>query len=89
MWAWFETLDFDIINAIESTIELLAERAREKQTELTSFIQGDVPRLLRGDPGRLRQVLMNLISNAVKFTDRGGIVVSVTQESESTSRNFP
>src|SRR5213595_2652567 len=55
----FETVDFDLRNAVEETIELLAEKAREKELEFASLIYGDVPTALRGDPGRLRQVLTN------------------------------
>src|SRR5882724_10865985 len=53
----FEAVDFDLRNAVEETIELLAEKAREKELEFASLIYGDVPTALRGDPGRLRQVL--------------------------------
>ncbi len=78
-----ETINFDLMDTVESTVALLAERADSKGIELGSITAADVPRYLRGDPGRIRQVLTNLLGNAIKFTERGEVMVRVTRERET------
>jgi signal transduction histidine kinase/CheY-like chemotaxis protein len=72
-----ENITLNLYDLVQDVAELLAEPAHNKGLELACHIQADVPEWIRGDPGRLRQVLMNLMSNAVKFTMQGEIVVSV------------
>ena len=79
----FEILDFDLIEAVEGTLDMLAESAQGKQIELAGTILPGTPTQLRGDPGRLRQILTNLIGNAIKFTETGEVVVGVSKERET------
>lgn len=77
-----ETLDFDLRPTIEDTAELLAFRAADKGLELICSIEPDVPSFLKGDPGRLRQIIINLVGNAIKFTTQGEIVINVSISKE-------
>jgi len=77
-----ERLDFDLRSTLKDTADLLAIGAHEKGLELVCFVEPEVPSFLRGDPGRLRQILVNLGGNAVKFTETGEIVIRVRLESE-------
>jgi PAS domain S-box-containing protein len=77
-----EILDFDLRTTLEDTVEMLAIRAHEKDINLSCLVEPDVPSLVRGDPGRLRQILVNLVGNAVKFTHEGEVSMWVHLESE-------
>jgi two-component system sensor histidine kinase/response regulator len=79
----FEILDFDLIETVEGALEVMAESAFGKGIELACEITTGVNQRLRGDPGRLRQVLTNLIGNAIKFTSQGEVVLRVTQKTET------
>ncbi|MCC5598995.1 GAF domain-containing protein [Nostoc favosum] len=70
-----ETLDFDLSICLEEVVELLAPSAHNKGLEIAALIEHNVPTQIKGDAGRLRQILMNLISNAIKFTSAGEVLV--------------
>ncbi|MBW2108266.1 MAG: response regulator [Deltaproteobacteria bacterium] len=77
-----ETIDFDLRRAIEDLVDVMGMEAEKKGLQLTCLIEHEVPALLRGDPGRLRQILVNLVGNAVKFTHEGEVKIRVHLESE-------
>ncbi len=79
----FEELDLDLQSTVEGAIELLAEKATAKGLDLACHVLEDVPRQLRGDPGRLRQVIVNLVGNAIKFTTSGRVLVHVAKLQET------
>ncbi|MEQ9335006.1 ATP-binding protein [Thalassobaculum sp.] len=72
-----EETDFDVRRLVEGTVALMSGRASEKGLLLQGRVADEVPLYLRGDAGRLRQVLLNLVGNAVKFTDSGSVTLSV------------
>jgi PAS domain S-box-containing protein len=76
-----EEIDFDLRELLDKVCELLAIRAHEKRLELACRIMPHVPTNLRGDPTRLRQILTNLVGNAIKFTERGEVVLHVDRQS--------
>jgi len=82
----FEHLDFDPRMTIEEAVETLAVKASEKGLELACLVDPAVPGGLRGDPGRLRQILLNLIGNAIKFTDQGEVLVRAGVEKKTHDR---
>jgi signal transduction histidine kinase/DNA-binding response OmpR family regulator len=72
-----ETIDFDLVAAVESAAALMVPRARQKQIDLVTYVDPAARGAYRGDPVRLRQILLNLLNNAVKFTEKGGVSVQV------------
>ena len=81
-----EVLDFDLRTTMEDTAEMLAVKAQEKGLELNFLIDPQTPPLLRGDPGRLRQILINLVGNAVKFTNHGHVTVRVEVKAQTNQQ---
>ncbi|MBI3795933.1 MAG: response regulator [Deltaproteobacteria bacterium] len=81
-----ELVDFHLPTAVEEVLDLLAPKVSAKGLEFACVIEPDVPAALRGDPGRLRQILLNLVGNAVKFTEQGEVVVEVRRLTASGQR---
>jgi signal transduction histidine kinase/DNA-binding response OmpR family regulator/HPt (histidine-containing phosphotransfer) domain-containing protein len=73
-----EIMDFNIVDAVETAVALLAPKAHEKGIEIGVLIEPAASGGFRGDPARLRQVILNLVGNAIKFTERGSVSVEVT-----------
>ncbi|MCI0700434.1 MAG: response regulator [Planctomycetia bacterium] len=80
-----ECIDFDLRDTLDDTIATLAVRAHKKGLELAGHVAPDVPAALSGDPHRLRQVIVNLIGNAIKFTERGEVILRVEVISHQSS----
>ncbi|MCP4152602.1 MAG: response regulator, partial [bacterium] len=78
-----EIIDFNLRSTLNDITDIMALKAEQKKLEFICFVDPKVPSLLRGDPGRLRQVILNLIGNAFKFTPHGEVVVNVNLEKES------
>jgi GAF domain-containing protein/CheY-like chemotaxis protein/HPt (histidine-containing phosphotransfer) domain-containing protein len=78
-----ESLDFSLRESLGTTLKTLALRAHQKGLELACRVPPEVPDAVVGDPGRLRQILMNLVGNAIKFTECGEVVVRVAMESQT------
>jgi len=78
-----DLVDFDLQTKLEEVMDMFALKAEEKGIELINHIPAGMPLLLRGDSARLRQILVNLVSNAVRFTEQGEILIQVTLEKET------
>lgn len=84
-----ENIDFNVHTLVEDTADIFAASVHKKGVALGAYIEPEVPTWLNGDPGRIRQVLTNILSNAIKFTDSGeiGIKVTLVEERESHERD--
>jgi PAS domain S-box-containing protein len=81
-----DEFDFNIRSMVEDAADLLAVRAYEKGVELVALVHHDVPSYLRGDAGRLRQILLNLAGNSIKFTEKGEVVIRASLEQASDTK---
>ncbi len=81
-----EMVDFDLRTTVEDVLDMQAERATVKGLELGCLIHPQLSTWVRGDPGRLRQILINLIGNSIKFTDSGEVIARLTCEAETPER---
>ena len=79
-----EAQPFDLRECVESALDLVAARAAEKHLDIAYLFEGDVPAAIDGDVTRLRQILLNLLANAVKFTEAGEVVLTVTRAGRPT-----
>jgi signal transduction histidine kinase/DNA-binding response OmpR family regulator len=80
-----EAIPFELRESLGETMKALSYRAHQKGLELIYEVQADVPEMFVGDPGRIRQIIVNLVGNSIKFTERGEIFVSVDKESETAA----
>ena len=85
---FLDSIDFDFNESLATTIKMLAPRAHQKGLELAYVVSPDVPTALVGDPSRLRQIITNLVGNAVKFTERGEVVLRVEAESLAETETY-
>jgi len=83
-----EALPFALVPLVEETVELLAPRAQAKNIEIASFVDDRLPHKVMGDAARLRQVLLNLAGNAIKFTEQGGVAVVVEPDERGNAIRF-
>jgi signal transduction histidine kinase/DNA-binding response OmpR family regulator/HPt (histidine-containing phosphotransfer) domain-containing protein len=84
-----EAIDFDLVSTVEDAMDLMSGRAREKGIDLGIYIDPTLQGAYRGDPTRIRQVLLNLLANAIKFTEKGGISVQVFLRPDETRAGLP
>lgn len=84
----FEHIPFDLHEAVEGAVEVLGARAAEQRIAICAVVGSGVPQMMWGDPARLRQVLLNLAGNAVKFTQAGGVKVMVRVEAAGSGRSL-
>lgn len=84
----FETIDFDLVETVEGVVALLAPKARDKGIELGVFVEPEARATFQGDPNRIRQILFNLVGNAVKFTEAGSIAIEVSSRADDKRRPF-
>jgi signal transduction histidine kinase/CheY-like chemotaxis protein len=82
----FEIITFNLRLTLEEVAELISPKANEKALEFACFIDPSIPKLLKGDPGRLRQVLLNLATNAIKFTQTGEVTIEATVQNETEDK---
>jgi two-component system, sensor histidine kinase and response regulator len=83
-----EVTDFDLRATVESVMDLLSESAESKQIEIGALFDHELPRSVRGDAGRLRQILTNLVSNGIKFTPQGDVIIHVVKDNETESHDI-